>query len=295
MPLFKEKNKSWVTIKSEPINKEKELQTIIENNLLEIFDMYFLASEYTTTTGGRIDSLAVDTSGCPVIIEYKRNRNDNVINQSLSYLKWLKSQKKEFFERLIQKKLDHTISNQIKIDWENPRVVCIAESFSRFDIDTVEIVPIRIELYKYKFYEDRILNIDPINIQETRKKDINYNETKKTIDNSLENLLQKGNDKIKELFSELKNRIIEIDDDIEQRVTTSYVAYRLSKSFAEIHIESKKLVIYLRPIEYGNTIFSIEKIPDSYLWTLNRRIYLDDTSKIDEAMEIISLSYNDVK
>ena len=97
MPLFKEKNKSWVTIKSEPINKEKELQTIIENNLLEIFDMYFLASEYTTTTGGRIDSLAIDTSGCPVIIEYKRNRNDNVINQSLSYLKWLKSQKKEFF------------------------------------------------------------------------------------------------------------------------------------------------------------------------------------------------------
>lgn len=295
MPLFKEKNKSWVTIKSKPINKEKELQTIIENNLLEIFDMHFLASEYTTTTGGRIDSLAVDTTGCPVIIEYKKNRNDNVINQSLSYLKWLKSQKKEFFERLIQKKLDHTISNQIKIDWKNPRVVCIAESFSRFDIDTVEIIPIRIELYKYKFYEDRILNIDPINIQETSKKDIIYNDTKKTIDNSLENLLQKGNDKIKDLFSELKNRIIEIDDDIEQRVTTRYVAYRLSKSFAEIHIESKKLVIYLRPIEYGNTLFNIEKIPDTYLWTLNRKLYLDDISKIDEAMELIIKSYNDVK
>ncbi len=148
--------------------------------------MYFLASEYTTTTGGRIDSLAVDTAGCPVIIEYKRNRNDNVINQSLSYLKWLKSQKKEFFERLIQKKLDLSISNQIKIDWKNPRVVCIAESFSRFDIDTVEIIPIRIELYKYKFYEDYILNIDPINIQETRKKDIIFKDSIKPIENNLE-------------------------------------------------------------------------------------------------------------
>ena len=103
MAIFKEQNNSLVMLKSKSINKEKELQTLIENNLLEVFDMHFLATEYSTTFGGRIDTLAVDTSGCPVIIEYKRNKNDNVINQSLSYLKWLKSQKKEFFEMLIQK------------------------------------------------------------------------------------------------------------------------------------------------------------------------------------------------
>lgn len=42
----------------------------------------FLASEYETgkTHKGRIDSLGLDENGCPVIIGYKRAKNENVIN-----------------------------------------------------------------------------------------------------------------------------------------------------------------------------------------------------------------------
>ena len=42
------------------INKfknEKELQTLFKNNLEEIFGVKFLASEFSTTHGGRIDTL----------------------------------------------------------------------------------------------------------------------------------------------------------------------------------------------------------------------------------------------
>jgi len=70
---------------------------LIEENLLEVLDIRLLASEYVTTSGGRIDTLGINSNNVPVIIEYKRNKNDNVINQSLSYLKWLRSQKVEFF------------------------------------------------------------------------------------------------------------------------------------------------------------------------------------------------------
>jgi RecB family endonuclease NucS len=45
--------------------------------------MRFLATEFQTTHGGRIDTLAIDASGAPVIIEYKWNKNDNVITQYL--------------------------------------------------------------------------------------------------------------------------------------------------------------------------------------------------------------------
>jgi len=47
----------------------------------------FLASEYSTGKiyGGRIDTLGIDENGCPVIIEYKRALNENVINQGLFY------------------------------------------------------------------------------------------------------------------------------------------------------------------------------------------------------------------
>ena len=139
----------------------------MEANLIEVLDLLFLATEYTTTFGGRIDTLAVDTNGSPVIIEYKRNKNDNVINQSLSYLKWLKSQKPGFFEKLMIDKLGKDKADKIKLDWHNPRVICVAESYSKFDIDTAEVVPLRIELMKYRYYEDGIFALEPVNVPET--------------------------------------------------------------------------------------------------------------------------------
>lgn len=36
---------------------------------MEVLDLQFLATEYSTTFGGRIDTLAGDTIGLPVIIE----------------------------------------------------------------------------------------------------------------------------------------------------------------------------------------------------------------------------------
>ena len=57
-----------------------------------------LASEYSTGPkhGGRIDTLGIDENGNPVIIEYKRATNENVINQGLFYLDWLLDHRAEF-------------------------------------------------------------------------------------------------------------------------------------------------------------------------------------------------------
>ena len=131
MPLFKNENEKLRKLKAWPVEAEKKLQNLVEKNLTEALDIYFLESEYTTTFGGRIDTLAVDSNGAPVIIEYKRNKNDNVINQGLSYLKWLQAQKVEFFEMLMIKKLGQEIAKKIRVDWSNPRVICIAESYSK--------------------------------------------------------------------------------------------------------------------------------------------------------------------
>ncbi len=64
--IFKQENEKLRKLKILPIAKEKQLQKIVEENLLEPLDMHFLASEYQTTFGGRIDTLAVDTNGAPV-------------------------------------------------------------------------------------------------------------------------------------------------------------------------------------------------------------------------------------
>ena len=75
---------------------EKSLQIFIEKNLEALLGVRLLASEFTTSNGGRIDTLGLDENGCPVILEYKRSSNENVINQGLFYLDWLMDHRKDF-------------------------------------------------------------------------------------------------------------------------------------------------------------------------------------------------------
>ncbi|MDD4211454.1 MAG: hypothetical protein PHC46_03575 [Clostridia bacterium] len=87
MAIFRINKLSVVKLLSKSFDLEQDLQKIFENNLEEILNVVFLAHEYSTSFGGRIDTLGVDKNGSPCIIEYKKNQNDNVINQGLSYLR----------------------------------------------------------------------------------------------------------------------------------------------------------------------------------------------------------------
>lgn len=62
------------------VTLEKELQTVIENNMNIFFGVTFLASEYRTTDGGRMGSIGIDENHCPVIFEYKRSVKENVVS-----------------------------------------------------------------------------------------------------------------------------------------------------------------------------------------------------------------------
>lgn len=61
---------------------EKSLQALIEKHLEALLGVRFLSTEHSTGKKhkGRIDTLGLDENGCPVIIEYKRSINENVIN-----------------------------------------------------------------------------------------------------------------------------------------------------------------------------------------------------------------------
>lgn len=297
MPIFKVQNGKLKKLNIVSLDKEKNLQTLLEANLMETLELRFLATEFVTTAGGRIDSVAIDANGAPVIIEYKRNRNDNVINQALSYLKWLKTQKPAFFEKLVQDKLGKDAADKIKLDWNNPRVICIAESYSKYDIDTVEVVPLRIELFKYRYYEADIFGLERVNVDDQvlsvvqTKMDPPSSEFPKA---SMELLRSKGTDAVQQLFDALRERILEIDENIEEKATQMYMAFRASGNFAEVHIGKNQLKIHLRPIDYDDPEGKVEKIPEGYNWTMDRRIYLSSINELEYIIKIIEQSYKNV-
>jgi len=84
--LFQLSGASLTELNGSSAPLERSLQTTFENNLEALLGVRFLASEYTTSNGGRMDTLGIDENGYPVIIEYKRDRSENVINQGLFYL-----------------------------------------------------------------------------------------------------------------------------------------------------------------------------------------------------------------
>ena len=83
--LFRRQGDTISILSSRDATVEKWLQTLIESHMETFLGVRFLATEYVTgkVHGGRIDSLGIDENNCPVIIEYKRRSDENVINQGL--------------------------------------------------------------------------------------------------------------------------------------------------------------------------------------------------------------------
>lgn len=228
MPLFKKMDSELSLLSAIQPDKEKDLQRLVEGNLQCVLDMHLLASEYRTSSG-RIDTIAVDSEGAPVIIEYKRNKNDNVINQSLSYLKWLTAQQPEFFQMLMQMQLDKDVLDNMRLDWKHPRVVCIAESFSQFDIDTVEIVPLRIELFKYRLYEGDLFSLESVSFNEMQKNlaDAVHLVPVETVQSITMSIKEQSNAShlIRTLYDELRERIMSLDQYIIEKAGKRCISY----------------------------------------------------------------------
>lgn len=300
MALFSIWNWKVKKIKTIQLDLEKNLQKIFEWNLDEILNIIFLASEYSTSFWWRIDTLWIDKNGSPVIIEYKRNQNDNVINQWLSYLRWLLDHKADFEILCKNKKID------IEIDWTSPRVICIAESYNKFDLDTVEILPLKIELLRYKLYENNILQLDiewQTKIKIETSKIFNKNKKEKQEgevsylqkEYSIEYHLEWKSENIKKLFYKLREIIISLDENIIEEPKWYYIAYKLSTNFVDLKIYAKSIDIYLNMPNWelrdiNNYAINLKNV--WHQWNWDYRVKILEEKDIDNILDLIKQSYN---
>jgi predicted transport protein len=303
MPLYKLNEQGVASLSPRPLSKEKDLQNLVEKYLPELLGVWFLETEYATTTGGRIDTLGVDKNGSPVIIEYKKGQNDNVINQALSYRKWLAEQKSEFFEMLVmRKKLPDELSADIVVNWKKPRIICIAENFNRFDIDTVDVLSpmLAIELITYRGYATNIFSLEAIRTiipkfksTSAKNEELSAAPSDEESEALLEYHRSRGSSDIQKIFDELRARILPIGADIVERAVKGYIGYRASKNFAEVHIRKSVIALSLRGV-VDDPQSRVTKVPDSHGWSLNQQVTLGSVADVDYVIRLIKLSYSDV-
>jgi len=79
--ILKDKKVKRIRVNSERL--ERDVQKLFENNLEEILNIIFLASEYSTTWGGRIDTLGIDKNGSGFKISANCSSNFTKYNSSV--------------------------------------------------------------------------------------------------------------------------------------------------------------------------------------------------------------------
>jgi predicted transport protein len=240
---------------------EKSLQALFEANLEALIGVRFLASEYTTgpVHGGRIDTLGIDENGSPVIIEYKRTVVESVINQGLFYLDWLMDHRKEF-QWLVLEQLGAEVANGV--DWTAPRLVCIAGDFTRYDGHAVKQINRSIELLRYRRFGDDLLMIEQVHTPKISKSSVAVALPVSSPQSSpvgtpakdpylsqrIGYRIANSSPELRDLYEAVSAYLVALGDDVEQRETKFYMAFKRIKNFvcAEVYPQAKVVTCFLK-------------------------------------------------
>lgn len=231
---------------------ERQLQSLIEAHMPAFLGVRFLASEYATgkTHKGRIDSLGLDENNCPVIVEYKRQSNENVINQGLFYLDWLLDHQAEF-RWLVMERLGKDVADAI--DWSGTRLLCIAADFTRYDQHAVQQIPRNIELLRYKLFDDDLLLLELVNAVSvtdaiTAKPDTKAPARQKSAgkDKSFDEQFMLATPETRTVYESLAAYLMALGDDVQERRLKLYTAFRRLKNFVSVVLYPNKMLVMLK-------------------------------------------------
>ncbi len=244
MPLYQIDANNLKPIKKTEFKYERDLQKLTENNMEEVFNLKFVASEF------QLDNLRIDTlafneeTNSFVIIEYKKSKNYSVIDQGYSYLSLLLNNKAEFVLKYNQK--FNTNYGKEDIDFTQSKIMFIAPNYTTYQLKSIEFNDLAFELWKVTKYSNNTVLYDKLNISENKasikevkttnkKEDVN----KEIIKYTEEMCFNNKPDNIKELYENLKERILNEFEDIEIVATKLYIVFKTSNKII-ISIEAFK-------------------------------------------------------
>lgn len=294
--LFRVGERSAEQLPSSSMAVEKSLQRLIEQHMDTFLGVRFLASEYATGTahGGRVDTLGIDENGRPVIVEYKRALNQNVINQGLYYLNWLMDHRAEL-KLLVLDRYGRDAADAI--EWGSPRLLCIAGDFTKFDEHAIQQIPRSIELIRYRRYGDDLLLFELVNATSGEPTDGGVvKPIPAPADRTIDDRLAQAPPEVRDRYGVLHAYLAALGDDVQVKTLKYYVAYKRIKNFAciEIHPATKRIVAFVKvdpesvALEPG---FTRDVRAIGHYGTGDLEITIDDDRDLERAQPLLSRSY----
>jgi len=285
MSIFQVKNNKAQQISlNQFFRNEQELHDFFDTNLETLLGVRLLEHKYNTQDSGIPDTLAIDESNTPVVIEYKFVIDPAVLVQGQSYRGWLKSNKK-----LIESLAKNIIGVEEKLNWDNPRIILVAPGFDpRTKLAARDSEDV--ELYTYSLYDQGILHLETeyspkphksVKLQPTKNEnelyDLNYH---------LENSIQE----IKDIFFSLQEKmksLPDVNEIINQKVG---ITYRTTQSFTRFEFGKSYIDVLLRESKYNDPKGLVRDIT-SFKWGYEGKIKVISTTDVDAVFNLIKQSY----
>jgi predicted transport protein len=311
--LFRLDNGLMSELSGSALQVEKSLQKTFEENLESLLGIRFLASERTTgpVHGGRIDTLGLDEDGCPVIIEYKRAINENVISQGLFYLDWLLDHRMEF-QWLVMEQLGAETAKQV--DWSAPRLLCIAGDFTRYDEHAVKQIARNIELIRYRRFDGNLLLLELVHAPKQARPspatpqreeagdgpsattEAAEGETAIYLSQQIAYRISQSDPALRDLFEAIRQFLLGLGDDVQMKELKYYVAFKRLKNFAclEVYPQARVVTMHLKvdpetvELEEG---FSRDVTDIGHFGTGNLQLSLRTMDDFAKAQPLIRRSY----
>lgn len=308
--IFEIKDAKATKINPKDFRNELELHQLIDKNLEELFEIRYIKDEHVTDKHGRIETLGIDSSNRPVVIEYKKTMEKGQLAQANRYVAWIK-QNPDSFELLARKNIN--IENDI--DFSNIRIICFAQEYNMDDKCLAPVLGA--ELWKYTYYENNTLVIvreeEPEQLIKTQKS--NFSQKKPNISKDKRELrpaktiaehLNGASKELNELYETFNAEVVDISSEIEQYTTFAEIIYKTSLNFVALEVQKKnnrlRILLRTKNDEIEDPKNLTEKVPKKNGWGNMSRIVSLDPKDINDNKytlgDIIALiiqSYNTTK
>jgi len=138
--------------------------------------------------------------------------------------------KADFVQELSRKR--NKFIDTKNIDWSQSRVIIIADSFNRYQKDSINFKDLAIELWELKKFHDGTIIYNPIKATNTTEsiKTITKFETqefesvnKEIKTYTVEDHFKEGWESTRELYDELRERILSLDSRMEEKAVSPYI------------------------------------------------------------------------
>ena len=234
-------------------SSEKDLHTLVEENLKTVFGCRFVASEFPTGAqhAGRIDTLALSEDNNPVIIEYKKVESSDLINQSLFYLSWIQDHPGDFVIAA-----QKALGAKVVVDSSDVRVICLAPNYKKYDLHAVQVMGANLELWTYRLFKNGSLYLEevfqksvttpgspsgkPLTVGQKAAR------SRKTGSYTIEQHFEGKLARMQNLARSVQEFLLGLDPSMEEAPKKYYVAYKISQNIACMEIQKQRVLLYVK-------------------------------------------------